>query len=252
MSDTIANVIARINKLRELAGNNANEFEAANAAAAATALIDRFQLSEMDLQVRGEKPAEPIEEIAEALYKTGRAMLWVDKLASILCEHNGCTYYWKHVTDAMAIAEKNPNAVRDSYKAATMVGRRGDTEIVRYMFHWLHTTIVDLMKTHAYGKGMRYSQNYAIGVVVGIKRQLDLEHAKTVAEAAASNQSQAMVLLDDRHKLSLAHLESTVKLTRRQVSLRGDADARARGIKAGEAIQLKKALPGSNTNKLLK
>ena len=129
--ETMLNVIARVNKLRELSRANANEHEAANAAAAAAALIDRHQLSEMDLQVKGEKDVEPIEEIAQPLYKTGRAMLWVDNLAGTLCSHYGCSGYWKHVRDAMEIAQKNPNAVRDSYKAFTIVGRKSDALCAR-------------------------------------------------------------------------------------------------------------------------
>lgn len=241
--DTIANVIGRINKLRELSKNNTNEHEAAAAAAAAAKLIDRHQLSEMDLEVKGEKTSEPIEEIGKPLFKTGRVMLWVDRLAAVLCEHYGCTGYFKHVYDAVGVFEKNPNARRDSYKAFTIVGRKSDAEVVQYMFDWLQPVIIELMKNNAYGKGMKYSQNYAIGVVQGIKRQLDLEHANTVAEAAKANQSQAMVLLDNRHALSKQHLESTVKgLRARQVSLRGDSEARERGIRAGESIQLKKGI----------
>lgn len=251
MSDTIANVIARINKLRELAGNNANEHEAAAAAAAAAKLISKHQLSEMDLQVQGSKDAEPIEECSIPLHKTGRAMLWVGFLAMTLCEHYGCTGYWSHVNDAEEVFAKNPNAVRDSYKAFKMVGRKSDTDIVRYMFDWLHPVIVYLMKLNASGRGMKYSQNYATGVVQGIKNQLQLEHKAAKAEALANNQSQAMVLLDSRLALSENHLKKTVKgLHSKRSHLEYDSRARAQGITAGENIRLTKGLSGGS-NKLL-
>ena len=250
--ETIANVIARVNKLRELSKGNTNEHEAAAAARAAASLIDKFQLSEMDLELKGEKDAEPVEEIAEPLYETGRAMLWVDHLATALCEHNGCTYYWKHVYNPMKVAQKNPNASRDSYKAAVMVGRKSDSEIVRYMFTWLQPVIVDLMKTNAYGRGMRYSQNYALGVVKGIKYQLDLEHQEIKNEAAKTNQSQAMVLLDNRTTLAESHLKKTVKLHKRQIALRNDAEAKMQGFQDGKSIQLKKGIGSGSNSKLLK
>lgn len=251
-NNTIANVIARIQKLRELAGNNTNEHEAASAAAAAAKLIDRFQLSEMDLQLKGDKNAEPIVEGEVPLHKTGRAMLWVGFLAMTLCEHYGCTGYWNHVNDAEEVFAKNPNAVRDSYKAFKMVGRQSDMDIVRYMFDWLHPVIVYLMKLNASGRGMKYSQNYAYGVVQGIKNQLQLEHKEAKVEAAANNQSQAMVLLDSRLALSESHLKSTVKgLHTKRSHLGYDPNARARGVTAGESIRLTKGLPSGGSNKLL-
>lgn len=252
--DTIVNIIARVQKLRELAGNNANANEAANAAAAAASLIDRFQLSEMDLAVKEGKDQEPIEEIAEPLFKTGRTMLWVSVLANGLCEHYGCTGYLNTIRDAMEVSSKNPNAIRDSYKAFKIIGRKGDAEIVRYMFTWLQPVIIDLMKRNSYGKGMRHSQNYALGVVQGIKNQLALEHKKVVAEAAASNQSQAMVLLDSRTALSKDHMKKTVEgLHDRKSYLGSDREARDRGIRAGENIRLSKGMgPGGSDPKKLR
>lgn len=245
--DSIANVIGRINKLRELSKGNSNPNEAANAAAAAAALIARHQLSEMDLEIKGEKNSEPIEEIEKPLYQTGRAMLWIDRLSSVLCHHYGCSGYWNHVIDPMTIAAKNPNAKRDSYKAFKLIGRCSDAEIVRYMFDWLQPVIVDLMKTNAYGLGMKYSQNYALGVVQGIENQLKLEHVKTVAEATAANQSQAMVLMNNRHALSKKHMETTVKgLRARRSNLDSDLGAKQRGMRDGEAIHLKKGLGGNS------
>lgn len=250
--DTIANVIARINKLRELAKGTTNEHEAAAATGQAARLIDKHQLSEMDLQVKGEKGSEPVEVLNEPLYKTGRAMAWVGRLALVLSEHYGCTGYWDHVVDPMEIASKNPKAVRNSYKAFKMVGRKSDSEIIRYMFDWLQPVIVDLMKVNAYGQGMRYSQNYALGVVAGIEKQLKLEHKRMQEEAATNNTSQAMVLLDNRFALSTTHMKTNVKGLRDKFSsLRNDSDARARGVKAGESISLNKGLNTSNAPKRL-
>lgn len=249
--DTIANVVARINKLRELAKNNTNEHEAASAAGAAAKLIAKHQLSEMDLQVRGEKQSESVEQDREPLFKTGRAMPWIDKLIMALCDHYGCTGYWNHVTDANEVFAKNPNAIRDSYKAYMLVGRKSDMEVVRYMFAWLQPVIVHLMKSNASGYGMSYSQNYACGVVQGIDNQLKLEHKKIKEEAAANNQSQAMVLLDNRLATSKLHMKSTVKgLHSRRSYLDYDAHARGRGIKAGEKIRLTKGINSSEAKKL--
>lgn len=251
--DTISNVIGRINKLRELSKNNQNEFEAANAAAAAALLVDRFQLSEMDLQVKGDKIAEAIEEIQDPLYRTGRAMAWIDSLTRALCDHYGCTGYWKHVTDPMGIAQKNPNAVRDSYKAYTLVGRRSDAAIIEYMFNWLQPVIIDLMKKNAYGRGMKFSQNYALGVVSGIKFQLEQENKSLRQEAELNNQSAAMVLLGNRCKDADVYMRKTVPgLQKRYHHLDGDVDARERGVQDGKAIHLSKGISASAGPRLLK
>lgn len=180
-------------------------------------------------------------------------MLWIGKLAVALCEHYGCTGYWDHVVDPMGVAAKNPKATRDSYKAFKMVGRKGDIEIVRYFFDWLQPVIVDLMKRNASGLGMSYSQNYACGVVDGIKNQLKVEHQRAQREAAATNQSTAMVFLNNRLDLSKNHLKNHgPKLIMKTSNLRNDNNAKALGVKAGESISLNKGINGASPNKHLK
>lgn len=248
---TLVNVIARIQKLRALA-KSSNEFEAANAAAAAAKLIDQHQLSEMDLQLKGEKEAEEVEVIEKPLFRTGRVMLWMDQLAQVLAGHYGCTIYLATVPLEADIT-KPMKGVRGTEKAMKMVGRKSDAEIVQYMFDWLQPLIIELTKTHAYGKGMAYSQNYALGVVKGIKTQLDRQHEEAKREAHAAGQSQAMVLLDNRAIVARQVLAAKVgRLNKRQSQLSSNAEAQARGRQAGENIQLKKGLGTSAPNKLLK
>lgn len=250
--ESLATVIAKIQKLRSLAKSD-NPNEAANAAQAAAALIDKHQLTEADLQVKGEKQAEPIEIVSESLYESGRVMLWIHKLAQVLCEHYGCTYYVDTVEDFAKVAEKNPNARRTSFKAFRMVGRRSDADVVRYFFTWLQDEITHLTKTHAYGMGMKYSQNFARGCVSAIGVKLKEQHQTMVQEARATGQSQAMVLLDNRAKEASVYMNQKINLTSRPGSkLERDMNAFTHGVVVGKNIQLKQGLQGGKEPKKLK
>lgn len=234
---TIDNIIARVQKLRALT-TTSNEFEAANAASAAAKLIDQHQLSEMDLQVSGEKAAEPVQIIETPLFRSGRIMLWQDRLGGAISEHYGVSIYIKNYplpVDIMA-----PPLAREHDKGITMVGRPSDAEVVRYMFTWLMPVVVQLTKTNAYGRGSQYSQNYALGVVEGIRTQL----ASLRQESKRQVQSQAMVLLDNRLAVSQAFLKVNLKLRTRKSHLRGNEDAMAQGKRVGEKIHLQKGLTG--------
>ncbi len=237
---TIDNIIARVQKLRALA-TTSNEHEAANAASAAAKLIDQHQLSEMDLQVSGEKAAEPVEIIETPLFRTGRIMLWQDRLSSAIAEHYGVSIYIKSYP--LPVDIMSPQDGRDTDKGLTMVGRPSDAEVVRYMFTWLMPVVVQLTKNNAYGRGMAYSQNYALGVVEGIRTQLMALRQETKRQV----QSQAMVLLDNRLAVSQAYLKTNLKLRTRKSHLRGNEDAMAQGKKVGEKIQLQKGLTGGQT-----
>ncbi len=248
---TIDNVIARVQKLRSLS-KSTNEYEAANAAAAAAKLIDQHQLSEMDLQIKGEKAAEEIVVIEKPLFRTGRIMLWMSQLGQVLASHYGCSVYIGTVNLEVDIT-KPAKGSRDTEKAMKMVGRPSDAEVVQYMFDWLRPVIIELTKIHAYGQGMAYSQNYAFGVVKGIETQLKAQHETAKREAAAAGQSQAMVLLDNRTALSKTFMDTKLRLRKSVGSkLRGNADAMARGQQAGQNITLTKGLGTSSSNKLLK
>lgn len=248
--ESLSNVIAKIQKLRALSINE-NVHEASSAAAAANKLIEKHQLSEMDLEVRGEKTSEPVEIVSESLYESGRVMLWVHNLAQVLCEANGCSYYVRTEADFAKVFEENPNAKRGTYKAFKIVGRKSDTEIVRYFFSWLREEIIQLTKKHAYGAGMKYSQNFAIGCVEAIKQKLNEQHRETVREAQAQGQSQAMILLDNRAIESESYMNKTLKLKAGSRShLRSDADAFQHGKSVGSNISLNKGLGAADTNRL--
>lgn len=252
MSEKISEVIAKVQKLRQLSkSNNANE--AAAAAAAADAIISKFQLSEADLEVKGERFAEPIEIIKDYLYESGRTMLWTHTLAQTLCKHYGCVYYVADVFDPTKVHAKNPNARRASYKAFTVVGRQSDFQIVKYMFTWLYEEIVRLMKLNAYGQGMNYAQNYALGVVEGIKQQLKAEHQKLEQESVKANTSQAMVLMNNRALEADKFMRANMKLKAgSSSSLRNDSTAFSQGVNAGKNIHLNKGLNSSGDIKKLK
>ena len=245
-------VIDRINKLRALAASTTPN-EAAAAAAAADALISKHQLTEAQLIISGSKNDESIEIIRDHLHESGRVMLWIRELAHTLCDHYGCTYYIHTIFDPNKVAAKNANAKRATYKAFVLVGRRSDAEIVRYFFDWLRIVVDELVKKNARGQGMQYSQNYARGVVNGIRLQLKSERDKLVSEAAAANQSTAMVLMSNRAAEAEKFMRAAIKLTSGQGSKLGnDRDAFESGTEQGKQIRLSKGLnDGGGSAKLL-
>lgn len=252
MSETLQTIIAKIQKLRELGKNNTNPNEASAAARAADALIEKYQLVAADLEIKGQQ-AEPIEIIKESLYESGRVMLWVHNLATVLCDHYGCTYYVDTVEDFVKVAAKNPNARRTTFKALRMVGRRSDTEIVKYMFAWLQDEIARITKTNAYGQGMRYSQNYACGVVNGIKLQLNAERKSATEEANRAGQSAAMVMVSNRSKEAEKFMRSAIRLgSSGRSHLYKDEDAFSQGTEVGKRLHLNKGIEASSPNKTLK
>jgi hypothetical protein len=249
-TENIDSVIAKINKLRELAGHrNDNPNEAASAAAAAAILIDKFQLSEADLIIKGQQNAEPIEIIREALHESGRVMQWIKELTQVLCDHYGCTWYINTEFNPSKVFEKTQSKKRGTIKQFICVGRKSDFEIIKYFFTWLKETINDLIVANARGMGMEYSQNYGCGCVNGIRFQLANEHNKLKEEAARLNQSTAMVVLDKRAVEAEAFLRATIKLGKAPSSKLGrNLDAFVQGTKRGKNIQLKTGLGSGNNS----
>lgn len=247
MSNSITTVIAKVNKLRELSKNNPNQHEAQAAAAAADRLISQHQLSEMDLQIKDSRAAESIEIISEALFTSGRVMLWKSQLAVILCNHYGCEVFVSTVS--------SDSGRRGTEKAYKVVGRRSDFDIVKYMFTWLSELITECCKNEASGMGHAFSQNYAIGIVQGIKNQLKAQHDNLKKEAKHQGMSAAMVLLDNRLTAAKDYLNQELggKLKKSQPSKQSlHAGAYQAGVQKGESIPLTKGIETSSERKMLK
>lgn len=249
MSD-ITRILERINKLRSLT-KSSNPHEAANAAAAADKLIAEYQLSEIDLEIKGQQ-AEGVEiHKQNPLFESGRVVLWRHELASILCNHYGCTYF---VSTGLSQDRMNdPNARRQTVKRLVIVGRKSDADIVRYFYAWLGREIEGFIATFARGKGTAYSQSYARGVVRGIQQQLASQREKTKEAAQQAGQSAAMVIMDNRKEDAEKWMRSNLKL-KEGTGSKAQQDHRAfgLGVDKGKNMSLARGLDAGQSNKMLK
>jgi hypothetical protein len=163
--------------------SNANE--AAAAAAAANKLIDQYRLAESEFETSSYNHEEVCED-SDALYESGRTVQWKASLACHLANHYGC-----------AILNKKYHNHKNHY---TLIGRKSDIEVVRYMFSWLCLEIERLKEEASSGHrfdrsaGKIFANSFCLGVVDGIRAQLITSRKEVIKDAS----SMALVKLDQR------------------------------------------------------
>ena len=173
MSDTVAHIIERVQKLLALStSSNANE--AAAAASAANKLIDQYRLSTADLESKTEL-VEPIEEDGGYIYETGRLNPWKNSLVFVLVKHYGLAQW----NDADYSTGRMVTRVK-------LVGRKSDITIAKYMFAWLTVECQRLSDQEAKGKGRIYVGSYCLGFVRGIAAQLQVSRTDAQKDASSS------------------------------------------------------------------
>lgn len=235
-----ADIIDKIRQLRALSKNN-NVFESAAAAAAADKLIEKYRISEADLQTESsEKPDED----SSVLYETARTITWKYVLCHNLAVHYGCTV-WNNWAVGLSSDFRKNNRKVSRYR---LVGRKSDREIVSYMFAWLSMEIERLTKLNCKGQGHITSQSYAEGAVSGIKQQMDLSKAEMKKEAQQAGQTQALVKLDARQeesKAALRILHPELVYKTKTIARHIDQNAYGDGVRAGKSIHLGKAMGGA-------
>lgn len=152
MSD-LARLLDRVRKLLALAGSP-NVHEAALAAAAVQALIDRHRLAAL----LAEEVSEPITDGAEApLERARRPRKWRSVLASALAEANGCLAW---------------SAERGGETALCVLGRADDREAVRALWDWLAPRIEWLSATHGAGRDRAWHEAFRVGAVETVVARL--------------------------------------------------------------------------------
>jgi hypothetical protein len=232
-----AKIIERVRKLLELAHNNTNVSEAANAASAAQTLMSRHAISEAMLAPADAAPDEPIEK--DVLFASGGTQnaTWRGQLAMVMSEVNGCGVY-------------------QSCGSLYIFGRPSDSAKVRYLFAYVAREIERLCKEAADlrgSPGRTWANSFKLGAVSEINRRLreadKAARASMKQEADASDTlgtGSAIVLVNnalakiDAHKVSVAQY-GEVKLHLRKGSAshsRTDYGARDAGKRAAANIDL--------------
>lgn len=182
-ADTIPNINAildKVRKLRELAARSTSLAESATAAAQADAIIQRYRLSEADVEAAGAAPTEAIDSPEEPLWSGGKRTDTVAmRLSAVLAEHYGCVSY----------GQRTYVDGRTESVVLRLAGRASDVAIVRYMFAWLRAEIERLAQCEA-GPAR---PSFRHGAVSGIKAAFTASMRATVAAQTQSGAG-AMVL----------------------------------------------------------
>ncbi len=175
-------------KLLRLAEGNADANESASAAAAAQAILDKYEIERAMLDTDGDAPdpvdSEPIGDRG-SLDEWSRMVNWKARLAAIIAEFNGCDTFLR----------------RNSYRrhaSVELVGRPSDAQTVRYLYAALVGEVDRLTRINARGMGRGYANAYRHGVVDSIRDAFRRRRRETIDEArAAAPDSQALVRVDD-------------------------------------------------------
>jgi hypothetical protein len=244
-------IIERVRKLLELANNNTNVHEAANAAAQAQVLMSRFEIGEAMLGAETDTIEEQIE--ADVLYAGGnKASTWRGQLAVPLCEVNSCGVY------------RSGGDLR-------IFGRPSDASKVRYLFAYVAREIERLCKEAAAERGApgrTWCNSFKLGASSEIGRRL--READREARAAMKREADAgdslgtgtaLVLVNTALAKVDARRASVVQWGKVKLHLRAggvahsrtDYGAREAGKRAASSINLSgaRASLGSGSRKSL-
>ena len=229
-------IIEKVQKLLALSSSkNANE--AAAATLAANRLIDKYRLSEIDLESKGSTTAEPIEDDHSYIYETGRVNPWKYKLVTVLASHYGLAHF-------------NDNNFSTGRKVSRfrLIGRRSDITIAKYMFNWLAAECQRLADLEAKGKGHIYVASYCFGFVNGIAEQLKISRKEVQVGATQS----AIVKMDDRGIEAKKWMDEHFNLHTPKTKLQSRIDSNAfnQGKLKGERFHLGATMSGVNSKLL--
>ena len=145
-------------KLLKLAEGTSFAQEAATAAAQAQAIIDKWNLENLEAAALGleHEPEEPIQNWwSEPLTRKHRLVRWQGGLAMVLARHNACQVYYQSGTGNLV-----------------PIGRKSDVTALRYMFDYLVAEIDRLTALHCKGEGRTYANNFRLGIVEVVKTRL--------------------------------------------------------------------------------
>lgn len=220
--------ISKVRKLLALAqSDNANE--AANAAARAQEIMDKYSLQAAMLEMSdpASQPEEQVKEFADPLVSGKFIWRWKTVLAMHVSKVNGCTLY-------------------NAGGAIKIIGRPSDAATVRYMFAYIVNEVERLGRRDCAGEGLTYSNNFKLGCVDTIGARLQEQHQK-FGEQAKAEAGTAIVLVTAALAKVETRLATADAFMRRAVPglhkthaapTRYDHTARNAGRQAGREVQL--------------
>jgi len=233
--------------------------EAANAAAKAQAIMDKFGIDTDDADFDLNTAKQDAEEIKDFGYedpldnaKYGNyEESWSVRLASVVAQRSACIARYRRMMD-------KSSSIR-------IIGRPSDVQMVRYLYAFFKRQIKELQAEHCKGNSSAYKGQFCNGCIDTLVKKLDESRKAAFAEQRADKNGLALVRVDkaiariERRELEVKQWfaqHNQVKAGGRgfQGSSTG-VSGRIHGQKAGESIRMTgakgslgsgmKSLPGS-------
>lgn len=216
-------LVARVRKLLALAGSP-NVHEAASAAAAAQALVERHRLQGLLAAAEAaDDPVDPVTDGREAPLEASRRLRrWKVALAASLAAHNGCVAY---------------TAARGDATLLLVAGRAEDREAIAAIWGWLVARLEWLSATHGPSRSRAWHEAFRVGAAEVVATRL----AATRGEVEADLSPGALVRVAPLQAARAAALDTFVA---RHLHLgpgrawRVDARGLAHGRAAGATMPL--------------
>lgn len=233
----------KITKLLALAeGKGATPAEAANAASAAQALMERYRVTRATVEMSED---EPIVESA-AIWRGGRQVSWIQLLADGLAR----------IYDCRILIDRSPASMM-------VVGHESDVVVVGYLFTYLQREIerlgrIALKKAPAVGRGgrRRWVANFRVGAAATICRRLKERRASLREDQLATSggevSERAIVNLRGREAAVVGWVQQRYDEAARACALpTHDSDGLSHGFRAGSQVALRDALDAGTSPPLL-
>lgn len=152
---SIERLIAKVAHLRALAAKAGTREEAETAARLADEIMQKHRIDAAEVEARGVAAIDDDMIEDPALYQGGRSKeAWIGNLAGTVARHYGCYVFWNRGASGLRL---------------TIVGRKSDVEIARYMFAWCHVEITRLSLLET-GKAAR--NGFRHGAIAGLRGAL--------------------------------------------------------------------------------
>lgn len=226
-------VIDKIKALRRLSENkSATPAEAASAAARVQELMLKHKLTEAEVGPTD----EGVEWWPEPLWTGKRRCAWRSVLAIGVANANSCRILH--------------GALPKGPRRMTIVGRKGDAEVVRYLYGYLEREIERHCKLHLEkdspgGSSPRFrAASFRLGFAETLARRLAEERQRVRAEASDQRQEKGLMRLDQDEVDIQAWIANKGLTTATPRKVMVDATSWKQGCERGAAVAIRTALAG--------
>jgi hypothetical protein len=218
-------IIAKIQKLLNLAGNNPSAEESAAAFGAAQALATKHAIDIAELALAGDAPAEDTEILIDLIACGKRVDSWRSILLRAVAECFG----------VYPVILTGP----DGAKSFKICGVRANLETTKYMYAAICAEIERLAKRNAMGAGKSYATAYRQGAAATVGTRLRDQHsaAKQAAHRAGANPA-AIAVVESAHAAAKAWLTAQGIHMRKVRTTVRDGAAYAAGQRDGARVNL--------------